>query len=371
MGKRILIGCYEVPGYGGASTAGYDLSEMMQEDGFDVHFVNLIEEQDKEYFAYMFGPDCGNPRFLANVYNCVLNGALLSPHPELTCFMNEVDPDILLGIGWIAALLMKRASPQRRLIFLTTGCEQVKSYVVGKRRGDFFSQEDFKRRRRGSPKLFHEHEKEAVRVSDYIITHSDMIRSLYHDFFPFHLGKMCPDVIWFAEWIRKDALAHSGLQKPFCERDIDILFVSSSWARREKNYDLVKRIVSRCKAARVHVVGEVGKKYAPGKYHGLLARRADLFSLMGRAKAVICPSLFDAAPGILFEASAMGCNIIATKSCGNWRICNKDLLVDPPHLRCFLQKIALSLSSKYEDNVDYFLSRRSYKSLVDIISVFS
>jgi glycosyltransferase involved in cell wall biosynthesis len=102
----------------------------------------------------------------------------------------------------------------------------------------------------------------------------------------------------------------------------------------------------------------------------LVTRRDELFALLGGSKTIVCPSLFDAAPGILFEASAMGCNIITSKNCGNWHICNEKLLVDPFNLNGFLEKISLSLSRKYEDNIDYFMRNKSYKNLIDTSSVF-
>lgn len=370
MNKKVLVGCYEIPGYGGASTAGYTLFEMMKDDGFDIHYMNLIDEQDMDYYGYMFGQHCGNPKTLANVYNFVLKGDLFSLHPELDLLIHNLKPDILIGIGWIATLLMKRAASKQPLIFLTTGCDQVKSFIATRKTRDMIALGESIHREKGLPKLFHVHEKEAVEISNLIVTHSDMILFLYQYFFPFQIGKIYPDAIWFAEWIYNDASSYSCFQKPFKERDIDILFISSNWSRPEKNYELVKKIISRFNGSRVHIVGEVEKKIAHAKYHGLIISRSDVFALMGRSKTVISPSLFDAAPGILFEASAMGCNIVASKNCGNWLICNENLLVDPFRLDNFFDNIQLSLTKKFNDNIDIFLQTNSYENLVETIKVF-
>ena len=370
MSKKILIGCYEVPGYGGASTAGYALFEMMQDDGFDVHFVNLIDEQDKDYFWYMFGENCGNPKNLANVHNCVLQSSLFSHHPELDILIHGLEPDILIGIGWIATLLVKRSAIKIPVIFFTTGCDRVKSYIAKGKTKDMIALDQLIHRAKGGPRHFQSLEKEAVESSELIITHSDMVMFLYRYFYHFQRGKIYPEVLWFAEWICKDASIHSDLQKPFHERDIDILFISSSWSRPEKNYELVKKIVAGSNGLRVHIVGEVESKCAHADYHGLVTSRSDLFSLLGRTKTVVSPSRFDAAPGILFEASAMGCNIITSRNCGNWKICNSQLLVDPFRLDNFLDKIRLSLTQKFNDNMDFLLKTNSYKNLVDIIMVF-
>ncbi|MGH7801671.1 MAG: glycosyltransferase [Thermodesulfobacteriota bacterium] len=401
MSKRILLGCFEPPGYGGAATAAYKLFEMMQDDGFDVCYLNLIEEQDADYFRYVFGENLGNPKGLHNVYSCSLNGPNYIPHQELVDLINYMSPDILVGIGWIAALLMKRAAPEKRSIFLTSGCELVKDNIsIGKVK-DFISLNESIRRSKRKPalalhyadydgwKLFEPafsqrqthpvyngalpasyFEKEAARISNLIVTHSDTIRFLYQYLFPSYIEKVYPDVIWFAEWIHKDALNYSGLQKPFYERDIDILFIASAWSRPEKNYKLVNEIVSRCNGLNIHIVGEVEEKLTNAEHHGLVTKREELFGLLGRAKTVVCPSLFDTAPGILFEASTIGCNIIASKNCGNWQICNETLLVDPFKLDNFLEKIQLSLQKKYEDNMEYFIKTDSYKNLLDTILVF-
>jgi len=85
---------------------------------------------------------------------------------------------------------------------------------------------------------------------------------------------------------------------------------------------------------------------------------------------VVSPSSFDAAPGILFEASAMGCNVVASKNCGNWMLCNTALLVNRYDAKSFVSKIELSLSQKYPDNFDYFAALQSYQNLVETILVF-
>jgi glycosyltransferase involved in cell wall biosynthesis len=369
--KRILLGCYEIPGYGGASTAGYKLFETMQEDGFDVLYLNLIGEQDEGYFRYMFGENLGNPKELPNVYNCSVNGPDYTPHQKLIDLIRDISPDVLIGVGWIAALLMKRAAPEKRSIFLTSGCQRVKDNILSGKIKDFITLNEYIQRPTNNSGLLHSiFEKEAAKISNLIITHSDMIRYLHQHFFPSYTEKIYSDVIWFAEWIYKDALNYSGLQRPFYERDIDALFIASSWSRPEKNYKLVKDILSNSKGLSIHIVGELEEKLVGAECHGLVTKREDLFGLIGRAKTVVCPSLFDAAPGILFEASAMGCNIIASKNCGNWEICNEALLVDPFKLDNFLEKLSLSLQKKYEDNMEYFMQTESYKNLMDTISVF-
>ena len=40
------------------------------------------------------------------------------------------------------------------------------------------------------------------------------------------------------------------------------------------------------------------------------------------------PSGLDAAPGLLFEAAAMGCNVVASRNCGNFEVCPEAFVCD-------------------------------------------
>jgi glycosyltransferase involved in cell wall biosynthesis len=133
---------------------------------------------------------------------------------------------------------------------------------------------------------------------------------------------------------------------------------------------MLRRISSRCRDLNIHIVGEIQDTPASAVHHGLVTRRQDLFALLGRAKTLVCPSILDAAPGILFEACALGCNVVASKNCGNWRVCNENLLVDPFTLNGFVEKIRVSLARGYANNIMYYLAAESRRNLVDIISVF-
>ena len=68
---------------------------------------------------------------------------------------------------------------------------------------------------------------------------------LYRHFFPSFEGKIYPRVVWFAEWIYRNASEYSYLASPFHQRDIDILFIASNWRRPEKNYPWVKTVAAR------------------------------------------------------------------------------------------------------------------------------
>lgn len=369
MKKKILLGCFEVPGWGGASTSTYKLFEIMRADGIEVNYVNLIAQEDAEFFRGLFGDNVGNPKQLPEVWNCFLNESTYNRHPELENLIQGISPDIMVGVGWIAALLMKRAAPDRNLIYVTSGCDQMKAYVE-KYATDFLSlagRNGESELRPFAPSLL---EKEAVAISDFIITHSETNLFLYRYFFPSFTGKIYPRVIWFAEWIYQDASEYSSLAKPFHQRDIDVVFVASNWSRPEKNYSWVESIVCEAPDLQIHIVGATEQEFPQAIHHAPIANRQFLFSLLGRAKSIACPSLFDAAPGILFEGSALGCNLVASKNCGNWSLCNQSLVADPFSRQVFLDKIRLSLTGPYQNNIDNFFQSGSYSDLLETILAF-
>lgn len=357
---RIALGCFEVPGWGGLTTATYRLFETMLGDGLDVHYVNLILEEELPRFREMLGADCENPRRLPNVHSCHLHGVLHEPHTELTTLIDAVNPDRIVGVGSIAAYLMKKSNPDRELVFLTTGCMQVSRDIP-------FTEQWRTLHGSERPATPDWKEREAMAMSDLVLTHSPLIRDLFVRLYPDHAGKIHPDVIWFAEWIARDAAEYASFALPFEERDIDALFVGSSWTRKEKNSALVADIVSCLGGHSVHVAGELTNPIPGATHHGFVSTREDLFRIMGRARTVVCPSRFDAAPGILFEGSVMGCNVVASKNCGNWELCHESLVVCEYSADAFAEAIRRARTAKLPDNLDSFLEPSSYRALKDVL----
>jgi len=367
MSRRLLIACYETPGYGGASTSTYNLFERMQADGSQVCYLNLIDEPIQAFLRSTFGAAFDNPRGLDRVHTHLLEGRFHDPQPALAAKIRGIAPDVILANGYIAALAVKAAARETPLIFFTTGCNQIGRYLQlygdGQRASEALRGAD-------GPYLFDVHERRAVECADLILANSTLVQELYETFYPSALGKLYPDVIWKAEWICGEAARHAALARPFGDRDIDVLFVASSWDRPEKNFALAGRIIESCPDVKCHIVGKLPRPVPPAIAHGLVPSRAELFALMGRAKAVVSPSLWDAAPGILFEAAALGCNIVASRNCGNWRICHDELLVEPYALETFVDRVRLACGKRqYIANIDGFLQSQAYTTLVDIVEV--
>lgn len=368
MGKRILLGCFDVPGWGGASTVLYLLFERMQRDGMDVAYVNLVSKSEEGFLRDHFGHQFGNPRCLENVHTCIVDEPLWRSHVFLEHLIRSVAPDLLFGLGFIAARLMELAGPHLPVVFMTAGSRQVKHLVETGAIRDFMAFKKGVERGMAFPMPQNHPERLAVEACDLIIIHSPLVRFAFDHFFPGQAGKIYTNIISVADFIYPEAEQFKHFRKSWAERDIDIIFVASSWSRPEKNYPLVRKIVSRCDGLSIHVVGQVDRSCSPARHHGVVNHGKALYELLGRSKTLVCPSLVDPAPGVLFEASAMDCNVIASQNCGNWQLCHEQLLADRCSPRAFLSRVDLSLKALYKDNPQSY--RGGYEDLVDVLSVF-
>jgi glycosyltransferase involved in cell wall biosynthesis len=340
----------------------------MQQDGFNVAYVSLIAKKNKAFFQHLYGNDFGNPQALDNVYTCMLEEPRWQRPAALAALIARLSPHLLVGKGFIAARLMKLAAPHLPLVFMTAGSRQVQHLIEAGAVTDFMAF----RRSIECGVVFTashaDHEAQATEVSDLIIVHSPLVRFAFEHFFPAHADKIYSNIVSVADLVYREADRFEALKRPFAHRDIDVIFIASKWNRVEKNYRLVRKIIARGERLNVHVVGQVDQLCLSAHYHGVVTRPQDLYELLGRSKVLACPSLIDAAPGVLFQASAMDCNVVASPNCGNWQLCNTQLLADQCSLNAFLSKIHLSLSKTLQDNRECF--RGGYENLVETLSVF-
>lgn len=367
--RRLLLACYEVPGFGGASTSAYELFRTLREGGYEAELLCFIEEPDRDFFRYSFGDRLGNPAGLPGVTTWGFDRSLLDPQPELTRLIAAMAPEVMLAVGYIAAILLGQAAPERRLVFFTAGSQQAQTAIDTGRAPDAVTLTGRLDRLRAAPGIKSDQERIAMEAADLVVTHSPMILEFFRSFYRGFHGKLYPRVVWMAEWIHRGAGRHAALARPFAERQIDLLFVASSWDRREKNYPLVEAIAAGLPRAAIHVVGDVNTRLPGVVHHGFVADREAMLALLGNSRSVVCPSRIDAAPGILFEASALGCNVVASKNCGNWRLCHPELLVESYGRDEFVEKSARSLTRKFEDNMDEFLRPSSCEDLVETLMV--
>jgi glycosyltransferase involved in cell wall biosynthesis len=368
----IVLAGYEVPGHGGASTALYALFRKMQNLGANVHLINIVDEEDDDYFHYIFGDEMGNPDNLDNVHNCILKQSEFFADPRrslLKELVHTLRPDVMIGMDAIPSLMLKQCMPDTNVIYLACGSEQASNYIRSGRTRDAISLASSFRPPDYPPHIFPCRERLAMDYVDLILANSEMVSDFFRHFYPTAVGKIFVQPVWFAEWIVDEARVHQDLSRPFSERQYDVLFVSSLWSRRVKNYSLAEKIISDCRDLNVCVAGEIEHPLKHATLTGLVNSRKEMFRLMGNARSVVSTSLVDAAPGILFEASAMGCNVIASRNCGNWGLCNDNLLVDPYIRSGFVRAIRKGAQMKYPDKLDDFLELKGFNTLLDAVEL--
>jgi glycosyltransferase involved in cell wall biosynthesis len=342
----------------------------MLRDGHDVHFLNVVELTQADRIARTFGSGAGNPRALPNVRTCFLEGPRNETRHEFTRLVDNVAPDAIVAHGYIAAALVAGSAPGRRLACITGSCRQARDWLETGWAWDMIGLSRLLDRRAYPPPVVEAVERTAMIGSHMVLTHSEQTQDMMQRFFPSLAHRIHPTVFSFAEWICEDADPFLPAARPFHERDIDLLFVASDWNRWEKNWPWVRTIARRRPRARVHVVGSVPEPIPGATHHGFLATRAALFELLARTRCVACPSRSDAAPGVLFEAAAMGCNVVASRNCGNWSLCHDALVADPFTVDALVACTDRAISARYDDNLDAYLARHSYDDLVATLTAF-
>lgn len=364
--RKLLLACYEPAGFGGAATAGYDLFRTLRQDGHEAVYVNLLDERDRAFFEYTFGRSLGNPEGLHDVHNVDVGGPY-TPQPGLAAVVAAARPDLMIAIGYLAALALRTSVPGRRLLFLTSGCQAAERLVGRGWTGDAAALLERLDAHGTAPFPGSEQERDAIVGADYVVAHSEMTRRFIERLYPRLAGKLHPLPIGFGAWIHAAAACYAHLSRPFRERSIGALFIASSWDRPVKNYPALRRIARLLPHGTIHVVGDVPAPIPGVVHHGFLADRAALFERMGDARVVVCPSLIDAAPGVLHEGAALGCNLVASRNCGNHALCHPDLLAEPRTPESFAACIERALVREYAPGPEG-AAGGGYAELVEILA---
>ena len=372
MKRRVLVSAFEVPGFGGAATSAYALYAKMRRDGVDAHYANVIQSDDVPFLRHVYGEHFGNPDGIDGVADCIVDAPLFKRHDRLAAYVAAVRPDVIVARGYIAAWLLAQVTggvPRVPIVYFVAGWPE-SSEVSEHRRtpgGPRLASRPLAAAR--SPTLVNPRHAETFAACDIAVACSPLTKALTERVLsPWLAASFYPEPLWAAEWIVEATTAAGAPQKPYAERSIDLLFLASAWQRWEKNLPLVRRIAGELPRLRIHVAGTCSKPLAGVTHHGLVADRRRVLELMGDAKAVVVPSLLDASPGVLFEASAMGANVIASTGCGNWQICNQALLVDPYSESGFIEACKRAVAERYPDRIDWFLEAHSYARLLEILA---
>jgi glycosyltransferase involved in cell wall biosynthesis len=363
-GLKIVMGCFEVPGFGGASTSNYALFRDLQALEADITWINLIPQEQADALRETFGETLGNPESLPNVINLRLQHPPFSTQPELKSLMERLRPDILVGCHFIAAKLFHQEAAEVPLVFVTGGCRWVQE-VVPSRFECATSLFHYLARHgtQGLPPVPRPQE-EAFTGCVRCLTHTPKIAEILALWYPEQKHKIHPETCWAASRKIEDTRPFVALARAFLERDIDLLFVSSDWARPVKNVTLASEVAKAFPSCHTVFVGRFSGQRLPGvRYTGLLPNKAEVFRLMGRSKVVVSTSCWDAAPGVLYEAATMGCNVVASKNCGNWSLCHPELLVKEYETSTFVTAVKRALTRPFEARLEPLLGFTAEKFL--------
>lgn len=365
MRPKILLACNQVPNYGGANTTFYILFEILQKGGWDVHYLNIIEHNRLKFYQETFGNGLGNPRKLSNVHNLLFNNERSLSY--LKGLIDVVKPDLIMGKNFIAPYLLKSQRPDIETWFLPSSCSQIRNGIY---KGILSSEVEALEKTESygnSIPMSWPPEIRAVESADKIICHSKTTSFWFNHFYPEYKHKISEKILWSAPLVYEKLSKQKLGFKIFDDRAIDILFVANRWSRAEKNYGMVKEITKRCRGLNIHIVGECEDEVEGAVYHKFLMHH-EVIGSMKDTKTVVSTSIYDPAPNVLFEASIMGCNVVASKNCGNWELCNPLLLVEPYCLENYIKKINLSLSERFQDNIEYFLQDDPVTQITELIN---
>jgi len=356
--RRILIGCLGVPEFGGESAVASALHAQLHSEGVEAYLLNLVEPSDVCYCQHMLGT-FGNPHGLPDIETLHLESPILSPRPEIANAIEMRAPNLLIGVGSAAAVMLKRAAPGLRTFFISTASH----HLHLKRPRRYY-------RKPRWPALVPDLDVEdaAVAAADLVVAHSPSAHASLAAHFPTYEGKLADDIFWLGDWVRQDVDRYGASKRAFEEREVDVLFVARSWKEERSNRELMVQLAERCRDLRVQIVGD-GGECGIGTFWPEAASRKELLRLMGNAKVVILPGLRASAPFVFYEAAAMGCNLVTSIGCGNWQFANADLIATPGDLDSFIEKIQLALARPLACNLDGLAASSPYELLVEMAAV--
>lgn len=267
---RILYGCTQRPGYGGASTETYEAIKALRKRGHHVTglFVDESRDCDPDQIGDIRAPGTAK----------ALDPAILSGRWHL-----------IVGKMWQMGLLVSRQNVPS--VFITSGC--IPEYV-------------------NTP--YHQ---AAFEAASHVICHSTLDLQMYRKAFPQALyAKILPEVV------RTSALAARGIQgrKPLRARRWDVCFSASDWSRPEKGGPTMVRLCRSLQGSgRIVVAGRprFGLLGRPGIDVTGVVPHARMLEVMADSRVVVIPSSYDSSPNVYVEAAMAGCNIVVSPAVGN------------------------------------------------------
>jgi hypothetical protein len=156
-------------------------------------------------------------------------------------------------------------------------------------------------------------ELDAVARCDLVVLPSALAHFTYEQLYYSHAGKMYERPLAASALVSREADRCAALRRPLPQRDIDVLFVADRWDVPARNLRVATALNGALPSCNVQLVGERAPVLCVCT-RCCRARRST--SCSGAARWRCFPGLADAAPAGMLEASAMGCNVVASLDCG-------------------------------------------------------
>jgi hypothetical protein len=364
MKRRIVVVSSAAPGTGGGSTTAGAFFRWLPRAAFDAVYLGVVEERDQDWLAYTCGPAFDNPEGRDDVHAHLLRDG--PGEPALDRSVGRLKPEVVVAVGARAGSLLHGVSREYRTLLLATGFGLVDARPRELALGGLLESVG---RGRGVGARPDRDTRRAVEAADLILAHETGVHRLHAFFFPHWTGKLHPEVVGPAEWIRHEVSRHAALALPWEARDIDVLFAAAHWNAPAKGGALLHGILPGLAGLNVVVLGEATRELRGAHCAGLVADRRRYLGILGRARTVVCPSRFETSSTVLFEASGMGCNVVASEDCGNAALCHPELRIEKPTPREFVERIQRSLLAKLEDRHGDFLRSEANEGLLETLEV--
>jgi glycosyltransferase involved in cell wall biosynthesis len=368
MRRRVVFGSFGPPGWEDANSWAYNLFEELRGGPFELTFVELLTAADACYFRFLQGDDFHDPRRLGSILRCSIEEPVGGEQPALGDLLRSLAPDLIVAWGSEAARLLRRALPDTPLVLAVADCDPIERLIEERVVRDWMA---FQAAAECGVAFWagrDDADLDTFLAADLVVPVSALACAAFEHLPSSGSGRIYRRPLAPADLSFTEAERFAHLRRPFDDRDVDVLFAARSWTRRAANLRLAEKVCAALGDREVHLVGEIEGRVATARVHGATCRRGDLFALLGRTRVVVCPALAEAGPSILFEAAAMGCNVVASPNCGYAGLCNDELLARRCSPREFLERIRGALSHPYGDNRGSFLGGSA--ELVETLAVF-
>ena len=314
------------------------------------------------FYRNTFGDQWWNPEGLPDVHVRLRNVRGHDEEKALTAFL-DADPEVLITKQVHLMALLEGSLPETTRWWLPSSCQafalawrrgEVGSLSAGLERLDELFPNGARPSRREYPgeRWSADERRHGIEAADRVTCNSLATEAMFRASYPEHVSKIEALPEWFAAVV-KAGLERSGqVGRPFGERSIDLLFVASRWDRGEKNLELTEALIDEyaCRCS-VHLAGHGPLTYSKVFTHGPVGR-SEILSLMADARVLVVPSLLDSAPSVVYEGLGLGCNVVASRNCGNWGVCAPELLVENASPAGFIRAIDRARERPYEGRLE-------------------